>query len=78
MALSESQRRACDKWNKEKSPSRYDRTTILFPKGKLAIAQAHAKYIGESTNSFFMRAIDETMVRDITEKKKKTPAPSNN
>ena len=77
MAMTEAQKRANAKWNKENLPLIYDQTSIRFPKGKLAVAQAHAKFMGESTNAFFMRAVDEAIIRDITEKKKKAPAPSN-
>lgn len=57
----EAQRRARDKWLKEK----VDNITFRASKGKKITIQQHATKRGESVNSFLNRAVDETMERDI-------------
>lgn len=42
----------------------YDRINLTMPKGKKEIIQSHAEELGESTNAFINRAIEETMKRD--------------
>ena len=60
MAASEAQRRASDKWLKEK----VEGITFRVPKGKKAAIQQHAARRGESVNAFINRAVDETILRD--------------
>ena len=43
---------------------KYDRVTVMLPKGKQPVVKAHAQKRGESTNAFINRAIDEAMERD--------------
>jgi predicted HicB family RNase H-like nuclease len=50
--------------------SNYDELKIRVPKGNKETIQAHAESKNESLNSFVIRAIDETMERDKTEKNK--------
>jgi len=49
-----------NQFNREK----YDRVTIMLPKGNKEMVTAHAKANGESMNSFVNRAIEEAMERD--------------
>lgn len=60
MKPSEAQRRASQKWNKEK----VDPMTIRVPKGTREVIQKHADEQEESVNAFVNRAIQETMIRD--------------
>ena len=60
MVQTEAQRRASDKYNREK----LDHIHLRMPKGKREIIQNHADTRGESLNGFINRAIDETMERD--------------
>lgn len=60
MPISESRRRANNKYNKEKVECLYFRVPI----GRKSIIQAHAKKRGESVNAFINRAVNETMERD--------------
>ena len=64
MAVSEAQKRATIKWQKEKT----DEVRVRVPKGERAVIQAHANQQGESTTAFIKRAIKETMERDNAEK----------
>ena len=64
MAVSEAQKRATIKWQKEKT----DEVRFRVPKGQRAVIQAHANQQGESTTAFIKRAIKETMERDNAEK----------
>jgi hypothetical protein len=53
------------KYQNEFNKQRYDRITIVVPKGDKDIIKAHAdKYDGGSVNAFIQRAIAETMARD--------------
>lgn len=45
----------------------YDRINVQVKKGKKERIQSHAQGMGESTNAFINRAIDEAMERDQTE-----------
>jgi predicted HicB family RNase H-like nuclease len=56
----ESQRRAIDKYDKEK----IDHLKVRMAKGKKAVLQEHASNLDESLNKFVNRAIDETIERD--------------
>ena len=49
-----------NKWQNEN----YDRINLTVPKGDKSRIQAHAAKMGESTNAFINRAIDETMDAD--------------
>lgn len=60
MSVSEAQKRATLKWQKEKT----DEVRFRVPKGERARIQAHAEQQGESATAFIKRAIRETMERD--------------
>lgn len=49
-----------NKWQNENC----DRINLTVPKGYKPNIQAHAAKMGESTNAFIKRAIDETMEAD--------------
>ena len=57
---SEAQKKARDKWLKEK----VEDMRFRVPMGQKSIIQEHAKEQGESTNAFIYRAVKETMERD--------------
>ncbi len=42
----------------------YDKVSFLVPKGEREGIKEHAAKMGESTNAFIMRAVNETMQRD--------------
>lgn len=48
----------------------YDRIGLIVYKGQKETIKSHAESMGESTNSFINRAIDETMERDRAGKAK--------
>lgn len=56
----EAQAKAAKKYLKES----VEDIRIRVPKGNKAKVQEHAANMGESTNAFVVRAIDETMERD--------------
>ncbi len=56
----EARKKANEKYLKES----VEDIRIRVPKGDKAKVQAHAATMGESMNSFVVRAIDETMERD--------------
>lgn len=60
MAISEAQKRASEKWRKE----RVDEFKLRMPRGEKAEIQAHAVERGETMNGFVLRAVRETMERD--------------
>lgn len=60
MSVSEAQKRASEKWQKEK----VDDLRVRVPKGQRAVIQDHAAKQGESLNGFINRAIKEAMERD--------------
>lgn len=64
MALSEARKRANKKWNDANIAERYDRISVLVPKGKKDIIKEHATAQGESVNEYIGRAIDERMERE--------------
>ena len=45
-----------------------DEIKVRVPKGRKAELQAHAEEQGESINGFIVRAVDETIERDKSEK----------
>jgi len=55
-----------ERWNS----ANLDRLSIAVPKGKREVINAHAASMGESTNAFIGRAIDEAMEND---KKRSAP-----
>ena len=57
MSVSEAQKRATLKWQK-------DEVRFRVPKGERARIQAHAEQQGESATAFIKRAIREAMERD--------------
>ena len=61
MPITESRRRANEKYLKEK----VEDIRIRVPMGRKAIIREHAKRHGESLNAFICRAVFETMDRDI-------------
>ena len=61
MAPTDAQKRARDKWLRDK----VEDIRFRVPKGKKAIIQEHAAKHGESVNAFISRAVDETLSRDI-------------
>lgn len=60
----DSQRKARDKWLKEK----VEEIRLRVPMGRKAAIQQHAKEQGQSVNAFVLRAIEETMERDTLKK----------
>ena len=56
----ESQKRAAEKYLHES----VEDIRIRVQKGQKPIIKAHAESMGESVNSFIVRAINETMARD--------------
>lgn len=61
MSASEARIRANRKWNEKN----LDRIGVTVRKGEKAPIVEHAKARGESTNAFILRAIRETMERDL-------------
>ena len=61
MAPTDAQKRARDKWLRDK----VEDIRFRVPKGKKAIIQEHAAKHGESVNAFISRAVDEALARDI-------------
>lgn len=61
MAPTDAQKRARDKWLRDK----VEDIRFRVPKGKKAIIQEHAAKQGESVNAFISRAVDEALSRDI-------------
>ena len=60
IVATEAQRRANDKYLKEK----VDDIRFRVPKGQREVIQNHAANQGESVNAFINRAVKETMERD--------------
>ena len=60
MAVSEAQKRASNKWLKEK----VENITFRVPKGQKEIIQQHAEKQGESVNAFLNRAVKTVMELD--------------
>lgn len=59
--ISKAQQRAVQKYVK----NNYDRVVLTLPKGDREKVKEHAKKQKESMNAFVIRAIDETMERDV-------------
>ncbi len=54
-------------YNNSFNAKKYDRVTIMLPKGKQQIVKEHAKKRGESVNAFVNKAIEEKIERDNQE-----------
>ena len=63
MALSNARKRA----NAKYEAKAYDKTLIRLQKGMLDKIRGHAENRDESLNGFIVRAIEETMARDVSE-----------
>lgn len=48
----------------------YDEIKLRVEKGQKEVIKAHAEAQGESVNGFINRAIEQTMARDIEERRK--------
>ena len=60
MAPTEAQKRAIEKWNREK----VDDLRIRVPKGQREVIREHAASQGETINAFVFRAITEAIEHD--------------
>lgn len=60
MSPTDAQRKARDKWLKEK----VEEIKFRVPVGKKSLIQEHAAKNGESVNAFLNRAVEEAMNRD--------------
>ena len=60
MSPTDAQRKARDKWLKEK----VEEIKFRVPVGKKSLIQEHAAKNGVSVNAFLNRAVEETMARD--------------
>lgn len=60
MAPTEAQKRAIEKWNREK----VDDLRIRVPKGQREVIREHATSQGETINAFVFRAITEAIEHD--------------
>lgn len=63
MPASKAQQRAVAKYMKDN----YDEIKVRVPKGEKIQLQDHAKKLGETLNGFIVRAVRETVERDIEE-----------
>lgn len=59
MALSEARKRANKKWNDANLTVRYDRISLMVPKGRKAQLQEYCKQNGTSVNAFINDLINE-------------------
>ena len=50
MPMTDAKRKANKRWNDENMVKKYDRLSILVPKGQKQAVEAHAKDKGESVN----------------------------
>ena len=64
MPVSEAQKKAIAKWQKEKM----EEIKFRVPKGKKAVIKDYAEKCGESVNAFLLRAVDEAMERGSEKK----------
>lgn len=60
MKTTASQRKARDKWLREK----VEEIKFRVPMGRKKLIQEHAKARGESVNAFINRAVEEIILRD--------------
>jgi len=61
MAMTEAKRRANKKWNDANMTTKYDRISVLVPKGRKQAVEAHAKSNGESVNGMVNRLVRAEM-----------------
>jgi len=61
MAMTEAKRRANKKWNDANMTTKYDRISVLVPKGRKQAIEAHAKSNGESVNGMVNRLVRAEM-----------------
>lgn len=54
-------------YNNQYNAEKYDRYSLMLPKGTKEQYKAHAESRGEKLNSFIQRAIRETIERDMQE-----------
>lgn len=54
-------------YNNQYNAEKYDRYSLMLPKGMKETYKAHAESRKESLNGFIQRAIRETIERDIQE-----------
>ena len=66
MPTTDAQKKARDKWLKEK----VEDIRFRVPMGKKAAIKEHADRQGESVNAFILRAVEQTMEQDMQEEKK--------
>lgn len=55
-------------WRNEYNAGKYDRFSLMLPKGAKEDIKKHAESQGESVNGFINRAIREAMERDMLTK----------
>lgn len=61
MAMTEAKRRANKKWNDVNMKAKYDRLSILVPKGRKLAVEAFAREHGESVNGMVNRLVRAEM-----------------
>lgn len=71
MALSEAKKKSNKKWNDANMKIKYDRISILVPKGRKKAIEAFVKNSGESINGFTNRLYMTCM--GLTEREWKEP-----
>lgn len=61
MAMTEAKRRANKKWNDANMTAKYDRISVLVPKGRKQTVEAFAREHGESVNGVVNRLLRAEM-----------------
>jgi len=61
MAMTEAKRRANKKWNDANMTAKYDRISVLVPKGRKQAVEAFAREHGESVNGVVNRLLRAEM-----------------
>jgi len=61
MAMTEAKRRANKKWNDANMTAKYDRISVLVPKGRKQAVEAFAREHGESVNGMVNRLVRAEM-----------------
>lgn len=61
MAMTEAKRRANKKWNDANMTTKYDRISVLVPKGRKQAVEALAREHGESVNGVVNRLLRSEM-----------------
>lgn len=68
MGISEARKRANDKWREK-----FEEVRFRVPKGKKEEIQQHAEQQGDgSLNAFMVRAVSETISRDLSKQENKS------